>query len=62
MFLEGGCGQAQWVRYWAARGQKVIGIDFAPRTVQRLRAQFPELDVRIGDVTKLDLPDQSVET
>jgi SAM-dependent methyltransferase len=54
LFLEGGCGQAQWVKYFADRGQRAVGIDFAERTIAAVRRHAPTLDVRIGNI--LDLP------
>jgi SAM-dependent methyltransferase len=62
VFLEGGCGQGQWVRYLAARMPQAIGVDFAPRTIERLKAQHPTLDFRVGDVRSFQLPDRSVDT
>ena len=60
LFLEGGCGRAQWVKYFHDRGQSAVGIDFAPRTVASVKSVAPELDVREGDVTALPLPSGSV--
>ncbi len=60
LFLEGGCGRAQWVKYFHDRGQRAVGIDFAPRTVAWVKSRAPELDVREGDVTALPLPTASV--
>jgi SAM-dependent methyltransferase len=54
LFLEGGCGPGQWVKYFHDRGYRALGIDFAPRTVERARRIAPELDIRLGSV--LDLP------
>lgn len=62
LFLEGGCGMANWVRYFHQRGHRAMGIDFAANTVARINSALPELDVRRGDVTALDLPDRSVHT
>jgi SAM-dependent methyltransferase len=57
--LEGGCGTG--VAMWALQreGYRVTGIDYAKQTVQRLRDAVPELDVRLGDVRKLDFQDAS---
>jgi SAM-dependent methyltransferase len=62
LFLEGGCGPAHWVRYYQRRGHRVLGIDFAARTVERVRELYPEIDVRQGDVQALPLEDGSVHT
>jgi SAM-dependent methyltransferase len=62
LFLEGGCGQAQWVSYFARRGYRVVGIDFAERTVARVKRAAPELDVRVGDITRLPFADGEVHS
>lgn len=62
LFLEGGCGMADWVRYFHARGHRALGIDFAANTVARVNELAPEVDVRRGDVTAFDLPDGAVHT
>ncbi|HEY4013125.1 MAG TPA: class I SAM-dependent methyltransferase [Polyangiaceae bacterium] len=53
IFLEGGCGPGQWVKYFHRRGYQVVGVDFAPRAVERLRRELPEADVRLGDIMRL---------
>ncbi len=62
VFLEGGCGQGQWVRYLAERGHRAIGVDFAANTILRLQRENPTLEFVRGDVTALDLPSASVDT
>lgn len=62
LFLEGGCGMAAWVRYFHHRGQRAMGIDFAEKTVARVNAFAPEVDVRRGDITAMPLADGSVHT
>jgi SAM-dependent methyltransferase len=53
LFLEGGCGCANWVRYFSRRGYRSVGLDFAPRTVERVKQVAPAADVRVGDVTAM---------
>src|SRR5215212_2088273 len=60
LFLEGGCGCANWVRYFSARGYRALGIDFASRTVDRVKPVAPSVDIRLGDVTALPLDSASV--
>jgi SAM-dependent methyltransferase len=59
--LEGGCGNAGTVLALAKAGYQATGIDFAPKTVEKINRSFPDLDVRLGDVRKLDLEDQSFD-
>lgn len=60
LFLEGGCGPAHWVRHYARRGQRIVGIDFAARTVERVRRAAPGVDVRVGDIHALPFSDGEV--
>jgi SAM-dependent methyltransferase len=53
--LEGGCGRERFVNALSQQGYKAIGIDFAPKTVARIKEAVPELDVRIGDVRSLPI-------
>jgi 2-polyprenyl-3-methyl-5-hydroxy-6-metoxy-1,4-benzoquinol methylase len=56
--LEGGCGDGHLVdamNYW---GYKVVGVDFAPKTVAKIKEVMPGLDVRLGDVQALDFEDE----
>lgn len=62
LFLEGGCGQAQWVKYFADRGYRAVGIDFAEMTVERVRRVAPELDVRVGNIMALPFADGEVHS
>ena len=59
--LEGGCGRGQIVNALNYQGYKSIGIDFAVYTVNAINKAVPELDVRIGDVRKLDINDDSLD-
>ena len=52
--LEGGCGLAQNVWALHASGYDAYGIDYAKKTVDKLNANIPELNVRYGDVRKLE--------
>jgi SAM-dependent methyltransferase len=60
LFLEGGCGLAHWVKWLHHRGQRAIGLDFAPKLMSSARALDPELRLLVGDVLKLPLADGMV--
>jgi len=62
LFLEGGCGPAQWVKYLADRGYRAVGVDFAARTVARIHEVAPELDVRVADIAALPFADGEVHS
>lgn len=55
--LEGGCGRANKVKAIADAGFSATGVDFAKESVQQARRDYPDLDLRQGDVRKLDFPD-----
>ena len=39
------------------RGYDAEGVEYAPETVRRVREFYPDLPVRVGDVTHLEVPD-----
>ena len=61
LLLEGGCGDARYVRYFEELGVRTIGIDYARSTVIRINDLFPDLDVREGDIRNLEFPDNSFD-
>jgi len=58
LLLEGGCGDGRYVRYFAGKGIKSIGIDFAQSTVQNVKKNIPNIDVRVGDIRSLEFPNE----
>jgi SAM-dependent methyltransferase len=59
--LEGGCGRANKVKAMADAGFRAVGIDFAQDSVSRAKLDYPGLDIRLGDVRSLDIPDGSFD-
>jgi len=59
--LEGGCGTGHIVHALKYQGFQAIGIDFAEQTIQKVKEAAPELDVRVGDMFALDLPDNALD-
>jgi SAM-dependent methyltransferase len=55
--LEAGCGQGQIVLALTVLGYDAEGVDYAENTIQFIKSTFPDLNVRVGDVTALDVPD-----
>lgn len=55
--VEAGCGMGQLVMALASRGYCVEGVDYAERTIARIKEAVPTLNVRSGDVYNLDAPD-----
>jgi SAM-dependent methyltransferase len=55
--LEGGCGRANKVKAMALAGFRATGVDFAEDSVRQARLNYPDLDIRQGDVRSLEFPD-----
>ncbi|GAB1422208.1 hypothetical protein MASR2M15_24240 [Anaerolineales bacterium] len=55
--IEAGCGRGQIVLSLGIRGYDVEGVEYAPQTVEKVKSIFPDLAIRSGDVTALDVPD-----
>lgn len=55
--LEAGCGLGQLVLALQSRSYKVEGVDFSETTIQRMMNLVPEINLRVGDVNHLDVPD-----
>lgn len=56
--LEGGCGLGDVVRALHYAGFNAEGIDYAPKVVQAINSNWPELKVSSGDVRKIPAPDE----
>jgi SAM-dependent methyltransferase len=61
LMLEGGCGLGNYAAYYAARGYRVIGLDFAQRALQTLKKRQPHLPVCGGDVSRLPFADKTFD-
>ena len=59
--LEGGCGLAYQVYKLHKSGFKVLGIDYADKTVKLVKQVKPELDIRLGDVRNLDFDNNTFD-
>ena len=57
--LEAGCGLGQMVHALTLNGYETIGIDYEPETIKFVRGRFPNLDARLGNIKKLEFPDNS---
>lgn len=52
-----GCGPGHVAAYLSQRGLRVVAIDLSPRMVDVARRRYSVLDVRVGSMTSLDVPD-----
>ena len=59
--LDGGCGLGDWTLYFSRQGLSVVGLDLSRKTVEQLRARFPETGFVDGDIRHTDFPDNSFD-
>lgn len=59
--LEGGCGHGQYVAYYAARGVRVVGLDFAQGALVRLHERNQNLMLCSGNVAALPFRDETFD-
>lgn len=55
--LEGGAGLGDKVEVLQRAGFKPIGVDFAKETVSYVKSEMPHIDIRFGQVQKLQFSD-----
>lgn len=59
--LDAACGTGRHTVTLARRGHDVIGVDQSPEMLELAAAKVPGAQFRVGDVTKLPVPDASVD-
>jgi SAM-dependent methyltransferase len=59
--LEAGCGEGYGADLIADVAGLVIGLDYDEATVAHVRARYPRVDMRHGNLAELPLPDGSVD-
>lgn len=56
LVLEAGCGAGGYVAVLRNLGYKVEGVEWGHKTVEAIRLHNPGFPVRVGDVSRLDVP------
>jgi len=59
--LEAGCGEGYGADLIAGVARRVIGLDYDETTVAHVRARYPRVDMRHGNLAALPLDDASVD-
>lgn len=54
-----GCGPGHIAQYLHTRGVQILGIDLSPHMVERARQLNPAIDFRQGDMSSLNVDDES---
>ena len=55
-----GVGPGHGVDFLIGRGLSAFGVDLSSGLIEQARAGFPEIDVRVGDITSLEIDDGSL--
>ncbi|MEU0566967.1 class I SAM-dependent methyltransferase [Nonomuraea sp. NPDC005983] len=59
--LDAACGTGRMTAYLAGRGHRVRGVDGSPDMLERARQRVPQAEFRLGDLSSLPVPDESVD-
>ncbi|MEV8632433.1 class I SAM-dependent methyltransferase [Streptosporangium sp. NPDC051023] len=59
--LDAACGTGRMAAYLAGRGHRVRGVDNSPDMLERARHRVPQAEFRLGDLSCLPVPDESVD-
>lgn len=62
--LDAGCGRGETLLACARAGAEVAGVDYSEAAVEITRetlAEYPDADIRVGDVTRLPWPDNAFD-
>ena len=57
--LEAGCGTGRILIRLAADGFDVVGIDFIPTAIKKIKERAPSIQAEVGDITKLRFKDNT---
>lgn len=59
--LEAGCGEGYGADMLAGVASQVIGLDYDESAIAHVKARYPRVDMRAGNLAELPLPDASVD-
>ncbi len=62
LILEGGAGYGRLVFILSQLGYKIVGVELVKECVETVKKIYPEIDLRQGDVNKLDFPESYFDT
>jgi SAM-dependent methyltransferase len=58
--LDAACGTGRHAAHLAAAGHQVVGVDASEAMLAHARRRLPDTDLRVGELTRLPLEDESV--
>ncbi|HEX4587644.1 MAG TPA: methyltransferase domain-containing protein [Mycobacterium sp.] len=59
--LEAGCGEGYGADLIADHARRVVGLDYDESAVAHVRARYPRVEMRHGNLAELPLPDADVD-
>ncbi|EKD89881.1 MAG: S-adenosylmethionine (SAM)-dependent methyltransferase [uncultured bacterium] len=59
--LEAGCGLSQWVYCLSRQGYKILGVDIARKTINKIKKNYPKINLHVADVEDLPYKDNSFD-
>ena len=59
--LEGGCGDGHFVLSLSRAGYDCIGVDYAQKTIEKIKQALPSLKVCLGDLRSLPFSENSFD-
>ncbi|MFG6199960.1 class I SAM-dependent methyltransferase [Nonomuraea sp. JJY05] len=59
--LDAACGTGRMAAYLAGRGHRVRGVDSSPDMLERARQRVPQAEFRLGELSSLPVPAESVD-
>ncbi len=63
--LDLACGNARLYQAFVEKGTvkdiEYVGVDFSEALLELARARFPDIDVRLGEMTRIPCPDESFD-
>ncbi|MGA8114545.1 MAG: class I SAM-dependent methyltransferase [Actinocatenispora sp.] len=60
--LDAACGTGRFSEYLAGHGHRVVGVDSSPDMLGHARTRVPDAEFLAGDLHRLPLPDDAVDT
>lgn len=58
--VDAGCGLGRYVAYLSKLGYEIEGIELESDTIKIIKKFMPSLNIKQGDITKLEYPDNSI--
>ena len=61
VILECGCGLGRVLKHYHLKGHKIIGLEYDQGAVDKIKKQYPDINVMQGDVRKLPFKNETFD-